>query len=573
MTDLLPGDVTAVATARAGAVVEFGVPIPMRDGTVLRADVIRPATDRPVPVILMRNPYGPVVPRANLDQLRAVAEGFAVVVQSVRGTGPSDGAFMPWEHEEADGYDSISWCASQPWSSGRVATYGPSYLGHVQLYAAAARHPAHAAMVPYVVPSHPYKLTYEDGALLLGSTFGWAFARTGDTIARARALGPTPDDDADWLAWVDMGGDIDGIMGTVPLRDIPIVGRRFPSWNDWLDHPAHDAWWRRLDLGDRPAMPGFWVTGWWDLFLRGTLTEWGRQPQHPASHLVIGPWSHLLDGEAHGDINYGPAASAAAQDVTGAALGFLRRVVDGDLAKDGPRVRYFVMGANEWHTAESWPPEGTVTRPWYLQPDRSLGHEVPAADAPALGYTHDPLDPVPTLGGRNLFQGTPGAYMAGPVEQSRIDDRRDLLRFTTPVLDRSLTIAGDLRVSLVATTTAADTDWTAKLVDVFPDGRAYNVADGIVRARFRDGADRPRLLAPGEPNRFEIELGPSAYSFLPGHCIRLEIASSNFPRFDRNPGTGGTSADTPAAEYVVGRQTVFVDPGHPSWLELPVATP
>ena len=162
--------------------------------------------------------------------------------------------------------------------------------------------------------------------------------------------------------------------------------------------------------------------------------------------------------------------------------------------------------------------------------------------------------------------------MAGPVEQSRIDDRRDLVRFTTPALDRTLTVAGDLRVSLVAATTSVDTDWTAKLVDVFPDGRAYNVADGIVRARFRDGADQSRLLPPGEANRFEIDLGPSAYSFLPGHRVRLEIASSNFPRFDRNPGTGSTSADTPLPEYVVARQTVHVDQAHASWLELPVAT-
>ena len=178
--------------AAAGAIVEFGVGIPMRDGIVLRADVIRPAVDRPVPVILMRSPYGPIVARANLDPLRAVAEGFAVVTQAVRGTGTSGGDFTPWAHEAADGYDSVAWCAEQPWSTGRVATYGPSYLGQAQLYAAAARHPAHVAMVPYVTPSHPYEVTYEDGALLLGSTFGWAFARAGDAIERCRVDRPEP---------------------------------------------------------------------------------------------------------------------------------------------------------------------------------------------------------------------------------------------------------------------------------------------------------------------------------------------------------------------------------------------
>ena len=370
-----------------------------------------------------------------------------------------------------------------------------------------------------------------------------------------------------------MGADIDSVLETVPLRDIPLVGRRFSAWDDWLDHPERDAWWRRVDLGDRPAIPGFWVSGWWDLFLRGSITEWNRTPQHPASRLVIGPWSHLLDGEAHGDHNYGPAASAAAQDVTGSALDFLRDAFDGTPVQHGPRVRYFVMGSNEWRTAETWPPEDTRTQRWYLHADHGLGIHAPEPDAAPVAYTHDPLDPVPTLGGRNLFQGTPGAYLSGPMEQSRLNGRPDLVRFTGRPLDHGVTVAGDLVVSIVATTTAVDTDWTAKLLDVLPDGRSYNVADGIVRARFRDGTDRSRLLEPGEPNRFEIQLGPTAYSFLPGHRIRVEIASSNFPRFDRNPGTGGTSADTPRSDYVVACQTVFLDDGHASWLELPVAAP
>ena len=259
MNQLSPGAAANLATldraTALGALVEFGVAIPMRDGIVLRADVIRPAGDRPAPVILMRNPYGPIVARANLDPLRAVAEGFAVVMQSVRGTGASDGAFIPWAQEETDGYDSVAWCAAQPWSSGRVATYGPSYLGQAQLYAAAARHPAHVAMVPYVTPSHPYEVTYEDGALLLGSTFGWAFARAGEAIGRGRSTGPDADLDAGWRAWLAMGADIDDVLETVPLRDIPLVGRRFPDWNDWLAHPERDAWWRRVDLGGR-GRPG-----------------------------------------------------------------------------------------------------------------------------------------------------------------------------------------------------------------------------------------------------------------------------------------------------------------------------
>ncbi len=548
------------------ALVEFDVPIPMRDGSVLRADVVRPASGEPVPVILLRSPYPPIVARSHLDHLRAVHSGFVVVSQSVRGTGPSDGDFVPWEHEPDDGHDTVEWCARQPWSSGAVAGFGASYLAHAQFFCAQTRPASLRAMVPMVAPSHPYDVTYEGGALLLGSSLGWAISRAGERIGRM----PAGSERADALrAWREASADMDALLRTTPLREIPILARHFPAWGDWLDHPGRDEWWGRVSLADRPDLPMFMVSGWWDIFLRGSLAEWARGSQHPASRLVIGPWSHLLDGESHGDVHYGADASAAAQDITGTALAFLRSVLDGAPATDGDRVRYFVMGSNEWRSSRTWPPATQPLHLWF-HPARRLASEAPPTTNPSLDFVHDPLDPVPTLGGRNLLQGSPGSFLTGPAEQSRLDHREDILRFTSDPVDHPLTIAGDVVVTLHAATTGADADWAAKLVDLYPDGRSYNVADGFVRARYRDGASREALVEPGDITRLEILLGPTAYSFLPGHRMRVDVAGSNFPRFDVNPGSGMLAADAPRSAYRPTHQRVFIDAGRPSGVSLPV---
>jgi putative CocE/NonD family hydrolase len=544
--------------------------MPMRDGTILRADVVRPQTTGRVPVILMMSPYPALVARMHLDHFRAVQDGFAIVAQSRRGTGASEGQFVPWRDEVSDGFDSVAWCASQPWSSGRVGTYGGSYLGQAQLYAASAAPPALNAMVTMVVPSHPHEMTYEGGALQLGSLLHWALGRAGDQIARLRAQNRSSELDADWAAWMSANDRMDELVRTTPLRDMPVITKHFPSWRDWVDRPARDGWWASFDVGPRPAVPTLMTSGWWDLFLRGTLDEWSREPRHPASRLIIGPWSHMNEGEAHGDINYGSTASAAAEDVTGQALQFLGHHLAGRPQADGPRVRLFVMGANRWRDEETWPPSGVREQRMYFHEGSVLAPSPPANGIEPMHFDFDPLAPMPTVGGRNLIPGSGGSFLTGPVEQSRLDGRRDMLRFASEPLAQDLLVVGNLSVTLHATTTAVDTDWTAKLVDVAPDGRAFNVADGIVRARFKSGGATPQLLTPGEVNRFEIDLAATATLFRAGHRLRVEVSSSNFPRFDRNPGTGTSSADTAESAFVSSRQTVFLDSERPSWITLPV---
>ena len=558
-------------TIPTGALVDFDVPVPARDGTVLRADVMRPRTDRTVPVILLRTPYGQAASRMQLEWLRAIQEGFAVVSQSVRGTGTSAGTFEPWRHEAADGADAVAWCAAQPWSSGAVGMLGSSYLGQAQLYAAGAASAALRAIAPGVTPSHPYEMLHEGGAFHLGFAVSWASGGALLQLNRRQAQEPRADADETMARLLDVANDPWAAFRTRPLRAIPAIADSLPAWADWLDHPSRDGWWNRLDLPPRPEVPALFTTGWWDVFASGSLAEWERQPRHPGSRLIIGPWSHALDGEVHGEVWYGRSSAAPAQDVAGEALRFLGRHVDvgARRGEDGPPVRYFLMGANAWCDADEWPPRTTPER-WYLRSGGGLTREHPEVRDDPVGFDHDPLDPVPTLGGRNLLQASLGALLAGPMDQASLDGRADLARFTSGVLAAEHVVTGTVTVSLEVRTTAADSDWTAKLVDVGPDGRGFNVVDGIVRARYRNGTDRARLAPAGEPFRVEISLGPVAHAFLAGHRLRVEVAGSNFPRFDPNPGTGGSAADLPASDYVQARHTLHLDAERASWLSLPV---
>jgi uncharacterized protein len=553
----------------ADAVMEFAVAVPMRDGTVLRADVFRPAGNTPVPVILLRNPYPSAVHRMALDHFRAVEMGFAIVSQSVRGTGKSDGVFNPWEAETDDGVDTIAWCAAQPWSTGVVGTYGMSYLGHTQTYAAAGSPPALVAMAPTVVPASPYDLTYNGGALMLASTLGWVLMQS--VMRMMRAMGRGEDVGADLGEWMATTADHWTLCRHTPLRDIPILERQFPSWQQWLDHPTHDDWWHSVDVPDRPAIPGFYTAGWWDLFLRGSIDEFNREPTHPKSRLIIGPWSHMNFGSAHGEVYYGPSAAANMMDIEGQRLDFLSRyLIPGKPEPEGPRVRLFVMGRNQWRDEEAWPLTRRADTRFYLHADGSLSSVAPSTEAPPKTFVFDPLDPAPTLSGRNLVPGGEGGFVIGPVDQRLTNERTDILRFVTEPLTEEVEVTGDLLVTIHAATDAVDTDWTATLIDVWPDGRAFNVSDGIIRARHRSGNDRSILLPANEPHDFTIDLAATSQAFLPGHRIRVDISSSNFPRFDRNPGTGALSTDVAEDTFVIQHQTLFLDTARPSYITLPI---
>ena len=593
----------AVSAPRRTAIdvrIERDVPVPLPDGTILRADVWRPAGGAPAPVLLQRTPYDKafsLVVQAGLDPARAVAAGYAVVVQDVRGRFASDGAFEPFAHEAADGTATIAWVTQQPYCDGRVATYGGSYVGATQLLAAAGGAPALRAMLPHVSTAEYHRdWMTEGGAFQLGFALSWARSLAAGELARREDRG---EDIAELQERLDaeLADPLTGYR-RLPLVDQPLMAELAPYYLEWIAHPTRDGYWRERSAREGLrglAVPALHLGGWHDVFLGGTLATYSELVERGATgqRLVVGPWAHGGWGDAVGEVLYGPEASRYALDITDLHLAFFNAVLNGhsgvdardrgrgrgaDAAPvrgrgrsaDAAPVRIFVMGANRWRDEDAWPLARARRRPLHLRADGALTWEPPVTGEPTRGYVYDPADPVPTSGGRTLMPGHEASIALGQRDQRPIEARPDVLVYTTAPLERDLEVTGHVRLVLHAASSAPDTDWTAKLVDVQPDGRALSVADGILRARYRGGTDRERLLEPGRPERFTIEVGATSIVFARGHRIRLEVSSSNFPRFDRNPNTGGVVAQAGESDLRTARQTVFHDAARASQLELPI---
>ncbi|MGW4796586.1 CocE/NonD family hydrolase [Nonomuraea sp. NPDC004297] len=517
--------------------VEYDTPMPMRDGTVLRGSVHRRAEGGPYPALLARSPYGEGAMRM-IPVTAALEAGFAVVLQHCRGRGNSDGEFRPWLDEGDDGHDTIAWITSQPWSNGEVVMSGMSYLAGCALQAAATRPPGLTAVVASMTP-HDFHdgLKYHGGAFALGSALNWGAMQAALGLMHAAQAGE--DTGAAFGALLPVLTDQAGAVRTLPLDAVPGI----PWWHDWISHPERDAYWQDLAetlRHDRVEVPVMHVAGWFDLFLRGTLENHRRL----GGPLVVGPWSHLTSGSSGtGRLDFGFAASAQATGLEQRQLAFLQ-------GRDtGPAVRIFVMGDDVWRDEESWPLARAVETRYHLHSDGLLSPEPPVSPEPAV-FVFDPRDPVPTTGGPTLL---PDPTNAGPQDQRDVERRPDVLCYTSDVLGADLEVTGPVSVTLRAETSAAATDWTAKLVDVHPDGRAMSVIDGIVRTSTPSGT-------------YTVDLVATSQVFKAGHRIRVEVSSSNFPRFDRNPGTGGPAAFATAADLVVQNQRIFPD----SYLTLPV---
>jgi putative CocE/NonD family hydrolase len=518
-------------------------PIPMRDGTILRADIHRPqgtdGADTAVPTLLMRSPYGegsfrtsPIVP--------SLEAGFAVVLQHCRGRGSSDGEFRPWLDEGDDGYDTIAWITSQPWSNGEVVMSGVSYLAGCALQAAASRPPGLKAVVATTTPSDFYDgLNYHGGAFALGSALYWGTLQT--MLGHMHGMAAGEDVSAGFGALLPILADPVAAQTTLPLSRLDFVAW-FP---DWVAHPSRDGYWVGMAetlRHDQIEVPVMHTAGWFDLFLAGTLDNHRRL----GGPLTIGPWSHGAAATSVGRLDFGFFASGQAAQLEQRQLAFL----SSGGRETGPAVRIFVMGDNAWRDEAAWPLERAVPTRYFLHADGRLDPAPSTSDDPRT-FSYDPADPTPTLGGPLLLA---DATLIGPQEQRDIEARSDVLCYTSDVLTADLEVTGPLSVTLRASTSAVSTDWTAKLVDVWPDGRAMSVIDGIVRVP----------AEPGVPAEHVVDLVATSQVFKAGHRIRVQIASANFPRFDRNPGTGRTSGDS--AELLVQRQAVFPQ----SFITLPV---
>ncbi len=565
---------------------QTNVEIPMRDGVILRADVYRPSGGGRHPVLLQRIPYGKHSPRYRsmyLDPMRALDRGYAVIIQDTRGRHVSDGDWYPYVHEAQDGFDTIDWIASQPWSDGSVGMFGISYHGATQWLAATEAHPALKAIIPGVTADSYYdSWTYLGGVFQLYWTGGWAAAFALDDLGGRAAR------NSDAMGVLrEWRQDAYAMANHLSLNDMPGLRQVADYYYDWLAHPTYDDYWKAIaprEKFDKITVPALNQGGWFDGFIRGTIRCYQGMREHGATelartqqHLLVGPWLHQpLPDPYAGQGYFGGAASGAAIDWHGMQLAWFDRWLRGEdnSVDTDPNTYIFVMGANEWRAEECWPPPDAEPMTMFLRSDGSantlngdgaLSPDPPSESESPDRFMYDPSNPVPTHGGAHLG-GIPSLFEVGVQDQRAIESREDVLVYTSAPIERDTEVTGHVELELWAVTSAADTDWTAKLVDVHPDGQARNVCDGIVRASYRDSLESPSPIQPGEAYRYNVDVGPTAMLFRKGHCIRLEVSSSNFPAYARNAGVPhhGSADLTPAT------QTVLHDASHPSRLILPI---
>jgi putative CocE/NonD family hydrolase len=574
----------------ARIVVERDVEAKMRDGVILRADVYRPDTEEPLPVLLQRTPYGKGFSNPAFA-LMAAERGYAVVIQDTRGRWASDGDGYPFVHEKADGYDSVEWAAGQPWAYGKVGMYGGSYVGYTQWAAAVTQPPSLKAIAPTVTFCDPRDIFYREGAFALGVAVSWLLmAGAQMAIQKGEKSGEISAEEKRTL----MGQLIelaDGMAAgktfrQLPLQEMPLIGREgiATPFYDMLTHPPGSAYWQRmLCAHERVRVPALHIGGWYDIFTGSTLCDFcgiqqvgGSEVAREQQRLLMGPWLHGPMEGLVGEVDFGVRASALLVMPDLIQLRWFDRWLKGEEngILDEPPIQLFVMGVNEWRTEKEWPLARTQYRAYYLHSggaantlsgDGKLSPEVPS-DEPVDTYVYDPRNPVPTRGGGLCCWKAalpPGAY-----DQRDVEARPDVLAYSTAPLAEDLEVTGPLEVHLWAATSAPDTDFAAKLVDVYPCGYARNVQDGIVRARYRASQEEARPIEPGAAYEYVIDLAATSNVFLAGHRIRLEISSSNFPRYDRNPNTGRPAGEDAALR--VATQTVLHDGGHPSHIVLPV---
>jgi putative CocE/NonD family hydrolase len=564
--------------------IEKNVMVPMRDGVRLATDVYRLEGAAPAPVLVVRTPYNKdhVVAGGDIfNILRAVQAGYTVVTQDVRGRYASEGTFYPHVQETDDGLDVFAWAAAQLWSNGVVGTFGGSYLGCPQLLPARAQPPALRAMAPSITFSDGYEgCAYQGGAKVLHD-LRWVVANIVPAeIERRIARGEKPLDSETPL-------DVDVALTELPLATHPLIREYAAFYLDWLAHPTADDYWlpSSPQAGyEQISVPALNVSGWYDIFLWSTFQNYtgmrqrgGTEHARRNQRVIIDPWTHMNFSGSFPEREFGPSASSAALDLPGLHLRWFDRwLKDEDNGVDEePPVTIFVMGIDEWRTEADWPLPDTQYCPYYLHSggkantrhgDGTVSTEPPGDEPPDV-YLYNPLRPVPTVGGQVIL---PGGNAMGPRDQREVELRDDVLVYSTPVLDRPVEVTGPIELCLFVASSARDTDFTGKLVDVYPDGRAIILTEGILRARYRNSFTEPELLEPGTVYELRLNLWATANVFLPGHRIRLEVSSSNFPRFDRNSNTGGEIASETADQYQPAINRIFHDAAHPSRLFLPI---
>ena len=542
------------------------VKTPMRDGVDLSSDIYLPDAHGKFPTVLIRTPYDNAQERTVEKARRLASNGYACVAQDVRGRWDSDGRWYALVNEGKDGYDTQEWIGQQEWSDGKIGMSGSSYLGHVQWQSAQYASEYLTCIAPRVIQCDFYHSLYYGGAFNLHLLITWGMSTSGRTRQTIS-----------YENWTEA-------FRILPLIDMDeISGYDIDFWKDWVRHPTDDEYWDQTNVErrfDNFQVPALVMGGWYDVFSNQTfrnytgLVNGEGAPVTKQSRLIVGAWPHgLSTSRKTGDIDFGAGSMFDLEMYEMKWFDYwLRGRQNGVL--DDPPIKLFVMGINQWRDESEWPLARTDWQRWNLHSaggantvrgDGALSTDAPE-DEPDDHFVYDPRFPVPTLGGNTCC--SPDIVPWGPYDQRPIEMRSDVLCYTSAPLEEDMEVTGPISVVLHATTDGRDTDWTAKLVDVSPSGYAMNLCDGIRRARYRESMTEPTLLEPNRAYEYEIELTPTSNVFKKGHMVRVEISSSNFPHFDRNPNTG--NAFGLDAEMRTANQTVHHSRMHPSHILLPV---
>ena len=540
--------------------IEFNRRVPMRDRTELSADIYRPVGEGKFPVVLNRTPYTKAGGSTFKIAQYFVSHGYVYVAMDVRGRGDSDGTFEPYRHDGQDGYDAIEWLAVQPWSTGKVGTIGGSYNGRIQWLTAIQQPPHLTAMIVLASPSDPF-VEWPTGQPL-PMDISWYHFTAGHVLQNMEVV--------DWKK----------LYEHLPLITMDeAMGRPNRFWKDEVAHAKLDSWWEDLryqNKYDRVRVPVLNISGWYDDEQVGTplnyigVTTKGSPAIRSSQKLLVGPWPHAINSSTKlGTVEFGPTAVIDMnaywlrwfdQWLKGSDSGFMKE----------PPVRIFVMGENVWRDENEWPIARTQWTKYFLHSNGqantltgngSLSSAEPASE-PTDSYSYDPANPVKFITDPSFAQ------IGGPDDYREVEQRPDVLVYTSDALTEDMEVCGPLRVHLSAASSARDTDFMAKVIDVWPNGFAQRLNDGMVRARFREGMDKPSLIEPGRVYSYDLDLWNTCQLYQKGHRIRVEVSSSAFPKYDRNLNTGEALGQT--TQMAVAQQKIYHDREHPSYVILPI---
>jgi uncharacterized protein len=567
----------AAGVARAAenyeVVVERNVAAKMRDGVTLRADIYRPKAEGRFPVLLVRTPYDKT--NESSFGMKGAARGYVVVEQDVRGRFTSEGEWYTFKNESQDGYDTVEWAAALPYSNGKVGMFGGSYVGATQYLAAIAKPPHLAGICPTVTASNYHDgWTYQGGAFEQWFNESWSTGLAMNTMRRR----------------VEQSDALEGTK-TLPLADYvaleaPSASGIAPYFKDWLAHPNFDAYWKQWSIEDRYAqiqVPVLSFGAWYDIFLGGTLrnyarlkTEAGTDAAKHGQRLVVYVGGHAGGSTSRrvGAVDFGEKLPIDQDELTLRWYDSIFKGQANGVEREKP-VKIFVMGKNEWRDEDDWPLSRAKSTRYFLHStgggatglagNGTLSTAAPGEEKPDQ-YVYDPSDATPTIGGPLCCGSLPTGI--GPEDQRPAETRADVLVFTTPAFAQDTEVTGPVTLDLYVSSSAVDTDFTGMLVDVWPNGFAQNLTSGILRMRYRNSQEKPELANPGETYHVTVDLWATSNVFLAGHKLRLEVSSSNFPRFDRNLNSGEIQAR--ATHMIKATNVIYHDKAHPSALVVPV---